>query len=144
MTVRQSHIPFCTEDDRVSKHDIDHSPRMLGFTKLDVLKYHDGYVEVLLDDKTLALMGEGPFKILLAAARHGATISWTETEDSMPTLVSRFFGMLFNDLGMITPPVFRRNYRLRLIVVGGMTNSGRASFDAIHRKHLALLSDVTP
>ena len=157
MTVREFHIPFCTEDDRlVSKHDQCDEPRMLDYTKLDVLKYHDGYVEVLIDDKTLALMGEGPFKILLAAARKHAIIPFEEVwKQETPYLVRRFFDMLQRDLKMITDPVFRRNWILRLIVVGGMTKRGwyephvsateqRMMWEEIHRNHLVLLSDVTP
>ena len=135
--VEQCKVPFFTEDDRtVSKHDTFEEPRMLDYTKLTVRRYDDGYVVVELDDQTLLMMGEGPFKILLAAARKRAIIKFEDVwNQETPYLVRRFFDMLQRDLKMITDPVFYRAWDRCLTIVGGMTDQPRVS--AMKAQHQA-------
>lgn len=142
MEPRHLIMHFCTEDDQVCKNDQFEEPRMLDYTKLDVRRYDDGYVAVELDDQTLAMMGNGPFRILLAAARHGATIEFEEVwKQETPYLVRRFFDMLKCDLKMVTNPVFNRDWARRLTIVGGMT-SERPHMDSpeARRRRVAILA----
>lgn len=124
MSIQTSHIPFCIGDCRTTKNGPP-SPADIDYVKLDVLHSSDGSVGVIVPYTVIALMGEGPFKIFLAAARHQATLSWTETDDSMPPLVVRFFHMLFDDLKMISAPWFEHDLQRQFITVHGMTSRRR-------------------
>ena len=100
MSTKRLKIAFFTEDDRICRKRDQFGPsRMIEHVILDVIYTGAGHVAVMVPFKVFALMGEGPFKIFLAAARMGATISWSEVGDSMPPLVTRFFDMLDQRLG---------------------------------------------
>lgn len=123
MTVRQFKVPFFTSDGRYTRDGPPH-PEMVGYETLTVVKAGGGCIAVEVPYRVLQLMGEGPYKIFLAAARLGATLKWNDTGDMMPVLVRRFFEMLGNDLGFDEPPIFKNDFARKCIVVSGITGLG--------------------
>ncbi len=139
MSVHKFKVPFITEDDRTCrKNDELGIPRVVEHVQLDVLEAGEGNIGVIVPYTVLALMGDGPFKIFLAAARAQAIIEFDECyKQECPALVSRFFKMLGHDLKMITSPEFDDDRARQFIIVSGVTGQqqDQPSVSALKAQH---------
>ena len=142
-TVTTFEVPFFSGADRLTR---DGPPRTADFHFWTLVgrKSSDGSVAIEVPYALLRHMGDGPFKIFLAAARLGAKISWTEHDDSLPPLVQRFVRLLFDDLQIVGPPWYYDHPGRKLIIVSGITRVSRHIRSSHERRqeHLAILAGL--